>query len=512
MTQIPECTPVIVGAAQFTERLEDANYRALSPVAITAEAAALALADTGWRGMSAHIDTLMAVRTFEDSAPVLAFPFGRSNNFPRSVCARLAIEPENCVWGISGGDSPQRLLAEACEAIAAGRSQAALLCGGEAMSTGKHLVKTGASVDWAETVDGSVDDRGVSDEIITSNEINNGFIAPMFFYALMENARRAEQGASLEQWAKRMAELFAPLSAVAAANPLSAFSQPGFSAEEILQIEAGNRLVTYPYTQRLIARDQVNQSAAVVVVSTKLADQAGIPQNQRIYLHGYASAGERPVSLRSQLGQATSAGLALKTALRLADKTASDMDLIDIYSCFPIAVSNAIEAVGIASDDPRGLTVTGGLPFFGGPGNNYSMHALAELVHRLRDAPGNYGLLAANGGFMSKHAAGVYSTEPRAFVAGQDDLLTEQMERQPQVTVVERAQGEGIIESYTVVCGRDGSPAQALIAGRLPSGERFLARSDKGDAVTAQAMSDCDPLGRDVQVQPTERGNVFRLA
>ena len=46
------------------------------------------------------------------------------------------------------------------------------------------------------------------------------------------------------------------------------------------------------------------------------------------------------------------------------------------------------EALGIDGDDPRGLTLTGGLPYFGGPGNSYSLHAIAETVAEMRDKPG----------------------------------------------------------------------------------------------------------------------------
>ena len=65
---------------------------------------------------------------------------------------------------------------------------------------------------------------------------------------------------------------------------------------------------------------------------------------------------------------------------------------------------------GLAADDPRGLTLTGGLPYFGGPGNSYSLHGIAETVAAMRDKPGAFGLVGANGGVMSKYSVGVYST------------------------------------------------------------------------------------------------------
>lgn len=38
---------------------------------------------------------------------------------------------------------------------------------------------------------------------------------------------------------------------------------------------------------------------------------------------------------------------------------------LDLYSCFPCVVQIAADVLGMAHDDPRGFTVTGGLPFYG---------------------------------------------------------------------------------------------------------------------------------------------------
>ncbi len=56
--------------------------------------------------------------------------------------------------------------------------------------------------------------------------------------------------------------------------------------------------------------------------------------------------------------------------------------------------------------------MTGGLTFAGGPWNNYVGHAIATMTGRLRDDPGSVGLCSALGGYFSKHAVGLYSTEP----------------------------------------------------------------------------------------------------
>ena len=83
----------------------------------------------------------------------------------------------------------------------------------------------------------------------------------------------------------------------------------------------------------------------------------------------------------------------------------------------------------LADDDPRGLTLTGGLPYFGGPGNSYSLHGIAETVTQMRDKPGRFGFVGANGGIMSKYSVGIYSTEPRRWRDSRSAELTDRSPR-----------------------------------------------------------------------------------
>ncbi len=181
----------------------------------------------------------------------------------------------------------------------------------------------------------------------------------------------------------------------------------------------------------------------------------------------------------------------------------------DFYSCFPIAVSNvALDALGLAADDPRGLTLTGGLPFFGGPGNNYSMHAIAEAVQRARTADGRPVLVAANGGYLSKYSVGLYSAEPRPWQAGRDAELKAELDRVPDVEPLESFAGSGIVETYTVSHGRDG-PSQAIVVGTNADGRRFIACTGPDGRGLAARMHERDCLGREVTVEQREEVNLI---
>ena len=179
---------------------------------------------------------------------------------------------------------------------------------------------------------------------------------------------------------------------------------------------------------------------------------------------------------------------------------------MDIYSCFSSAVEIAADEIGIAQDDPRGLTLTGGLPYFGGPGNNYSMHGIAEVAARCRANPGSYGLVFANGGYLTKHSFGVWSTTPKAFERADPVGYQAAIDGMESPAFTEKPEGEGTIETFTVVHMK-GEPAFALLIGRLEDGTRFLAQIHENPG----SLIDVPVIGRKVRVKPTETVNIATL-
>ena len=208
-----------------------------------------------------------------------------------------------------------------------------------------------------------------------------------------------------------MAELFAPFSKVAAKNPFSS-SPVERSVDEIVTVTDDNRMICDPYPRLLVARDQVNQGAAAIMMSVEAARRLGVPEEKWVYMHGHADMIEQATLDRADLGASPASVMAAREALRVAGIGVDDIATFDLYSCFPFPVFVICEALGIDGDDPRGLTLTGGLPYFGGPGNSYSLHGIAETVSEMREAPGRFGFVGANGGIMSKYSVGIYSTEP----------------------------------------------------------------------------------------------------
>jgi acetyl-CoA C-acetyltransferase len=499
-------SPVIIGVGEASERIDSSNWAELSPADLAALAAGAALKDAGARqDLTRKIDVVAAIRQFEVSAPRAVAPFGRADNFPRAVARRLGADPRRAILEPVGGQGPQHLVNEFAREIASGAARMVLLCGAEAISTVRRLASMGETRHWSEMVGGALEDRGYGDPLLSPELPRHGARTPITVYALFENARRARLGLNRSDYALEMARLFAPFTEVAAANP-HAMSREVYSAENLATVTPANRLVADPYTRRLVARDQANQGAAVLMTSAGEARALGVPEDRFVYLHGGADVRERLPLDRADLSQSPAAVLAAKRALERAGTGADCVDFFDLYSCFPIAVFNLRDGLGLTAQDHRPLTVTGGLPYFGGAGNNYSMHALASMVRRLRETPDAMGLVAANGGFLSKCSVGVYSAKPAPAPAFDDAPLQAEVQgwTAPPLSAGQEA---GVVETYTIDFSCP-SPAGVII-GRDGEGAREVAASDPAQPELVQAIIEADPLGAKVRTSMSAEGRTL---
>ena len=500
---LDQWTPVVVGVGQAAERIDDPGYRGMSPVELAAAAARAAVQDCGAAAAAAAIDTVAGVRQFEISGVINA-PLGRSNNYPRSVANRLGANPARAILEIVGGQGPQHLISELAAEIAAGRSEVAMVFGSDATSTLRYFARAEAKPDFTETVDGDLEDRGQGiEKLVSRYTVSHGLTNAPVQYALLENARRAGTGLGPAEYRRQMGELFAPFTKVAASNPFAA-APVERTVDELITVTERNRMISEPYPRLLVSRDQVNQGAAALLMSVAAARRLGVPEENWVYLHGHADTEEQSLLERPDLGHAPSAVMAVRDALTMAGIGIDDIATFDLYSCFPVPVFNICDGMGIATDDPRGLTRTGGLPFFGGAGNNYSMHAVAETVAEMRSAPGQFGLVGANGGVLSKYSVGIYSTTPVEWKPDRSAQLQAQVANWPTQSVTEDAAGDATIETYTV--RRDGGAPTGIIIGRLAADDsRFLANTEDEELIAL--LIDGEPLGRKVRVRSFDYGN-----
>ncbi len=502
-TKIADNTPVIIGVGQYSERVGEPGYEALSYIDLAGRALAGAIADSGASGDVAQaIDTLAAIRAFEMSRPDRKPPFGAADNVPRAIAKRVGANPARAILTTTGGQTNQQLVGEFASAIAKGDSACAVIVGSEAISTVLALSAKGEIPDWSEEIGGDYEDQGFGvEELMEPALFLHGASGAIPLYALAENARRHRLGMGLEEYRLEIGRLFAPFTKVAAANPHSA--APALrTAQELATVTDRNRIVAEPYPRMTVARDQVNQAAAVIVASAGLAREIGVPEEKWVHIHAVTAATELKLSQRPDLAGNPASLASVDAALARAGKGMADIGYIDFYSCFAIPVFNQCDHFGLSADDPRGLTLTGGLPFFGGAGNNYSAHAIAEAVQRVRADRGSFALVGANGGWMSKYATGIYSCQPADWSA--NDRFAVLPKATDTVPLARGAVESAVVETYTINRGPKG--AEAIFIGRSDAGERVVGNADLTDAATAEAFEGGEPFGKRLSLTQDERG------
>jgi acetyl-CoA C-acetyltransferase len=512
-------TPILVGAGQFTQRTarEGKLKDSLHPIAMLAKAADLALADTGQRDALLHaIDTVAVVRFTADSPGDQGrLPKRMFRNPPLSLATRLGVDAKRLLYSATGGNTPQWLVNRTAEEIANGECGAALLVGAEYIATLLGAMKAGIDLGWSAgpDVDPGSDPEDIGDMRSGTSEYERkyGLHFPVNAYPLFENAIRGKRGRSPQAHLETLGRLFSKFSKVASENPYSWF--PTYrSPEEIATPSEKNRYVGFPYTKYLNAVIEVDMAAGVVMTSVAKAQDLGIDESKWVFLHGCADANDL-WHLTERVNYHSSPAIRTigQKAFAMAGIGAGDLSFIDLYSCFPSAVEIGCQELGLAEDDPRGLTVTGGLPYFGGAGNNYVMHSIATMVSKLRARPGAFGLCTANGWYVTKHSAGIYSTKPfeGAWKRENPKVYQLDLDAMAHPNVTESPNGHAVVETYTVVTDRKGKRF-GIIVGRLDDGTRFLANTPDDDGTLDRMMQE-EMLGREGMASVTPGNNLFRF-
>jgi acetyl-CoA C-acetyltransferase len=504
--------PLLVGAGQGVSHWRPGSGDAApSPQSLRADAARRALADSGAAAaLAALIDRVVVVPTMLDSVPGAPQPFGRCADPAATLASDVGLNARDTRYAKVGGDQPQALVNESAAAIFSGEVRAVLLAGAEATAAMKAALRAGMPLDWSRSVEGDGVGPTPGAPLLSAYEIANGLGAPMQTYPAFETALAARLGHDRARHRAVMAALWAGFSQVAAQHPFAQFPVER-SADFLSMPSAENYPVADPYLKWDVAQDAVNQGAALILTSEGAANRIGIARDRRVYLHGHAAATDRTPSARPDLSRSLATELVLRRTLETSRIAIADIGFMDLYSCFPVAVLLAAEALEIDPlANPAALTVTGGLPFFGGAGNNYSMHAIATMVERLRSAPDTRGLVLANGGFLSKQAAGVYSSTSQP---GWQPLSDAEIQAACDAQTGPRLVSEdasGVLEAYTVTWVK-GEAARGYAFLRTDDGARVLARTAKGDAGKLAALTRDGVAGQRLESRLVDGVNILAL-
>lgn len=381
------------------------------------------------------------------------------------------------------GTSPQRLMDAAAERMLAGATDVALVVGGEALATRRAFERAGETPPWSHPHPNPPVLPVDLDEWYLPTELRHGVLPAWLTFALLEQARWAARGATSED-RETLAMTMAALSAVAAGNP-DAWFRDGAGAQELVTPSASNRMVASPYTKRMTAFMDVDMAAANLLVTRERADAWGVPEDRRVYLRGWGFARDAVhLGARADLSGSTAMRVATSAALGAAGLQVEQIDVFDLYSCFGSAVQFARDALGLSANDPRPISLTGGLPYHGGPSSNYMSHSVSHVVDRLRSGGGN-ALVTGVGMHMTKHVAAVWSDRPGPVRSSGDPSVQRWSAPaiDPDVEVVDAAHGPATVLAATVVHHPSGEPSHAVGICELADGTRCYARSERDDAI-----------------------------
>jgi len=492
-------TPVLVGVGQVTNRPDpatDLDARP-SPVDLMVQALRGAAEDAAGSAPGAPAGSGDRLLAGAGSLRIVA-SLGRGWANPAlAVAEHLGIAPRQLMVSTVGGNTPQSFLHDSARAIASGDAEVILVAGAEALYTSGTARKSGTPLGWGSQDSDSTSAPelfGENREPLEAAELERGLALPIQIYPLFENALRAKHGWSIAEHRQKIGALWSSFSAVAAANSY-AWLPESLSPAAIVDPGPSNRMVSFPYTKLCCANLSVDQGAAYIVCSVDAARAAGVAPERWIFPLAGADAHDHWfISERASLAESPAIAIAGRAALDAAGIGIDDVALVDLYSCFPSVVTMAAGALGLALDDPaRPLTLTGGLTFFGGPGNNYTTHGIAAMVGGLRDAPGSIAMTTGLGWFATKHAVGLYSSAPpktQGFVWRQ---VQADVDALPRTRLDADARGPVTVETYTVLFDRTG-PERAVAACRTPQGSRTWA--DVHDLGELDDLCEREGIGR----------------
>ncbi|OCK74214.1 hypothetical protein K432DRAFT_311184 [Lepidopterella palustris CBS 459.81] len=484
-------TPIVVGVGDIknrSQKLEDA----LEPMQLMLQAIQRAikdttLSDTTAAKLQSEIDSIDVVATWTWPYPDL----------PGLLSENLGAKPRHKYYSPHGGNQPAKLFDEAARRISLGQNKVAVVTGGEALASMSACAAAGKMPPpgWTKLEDNikSVFSAANPDLLGTNLGAIHSIGLPIHVYPLYENGFRAHCGQTVQQNNQESAQLYAEFAQVAQRNPLAwNYGKPAETKESIGTVTKKNRMICFPYPLLMNAFNTVNLAGACLLTSTDYARELGIPESRWIYpLGGAGTKDSDHFWERPNFYTCPSISRSIDSSLEVCGLTKDQIDMFDFYSCFPIVPKLACRHLGLpATSPPKPITLLGGLTSFGGAGNNYSMHALTEMVRALRNGQGRNGLVLANGGVLSYQHVVCLSSQPR-----KDKSLYPDKNPLPEIltdviipTTDAQAEGEATIETYTVEFKRDGSPLRGYIVGRLKSNDhRFVA--NHGDANTLKQLS-----------------------
>ncbi len=481
---------MIIGAGQINSR-----DRGAEPIDLMSRCAELALDDTA---------ASAAVRERIDAVRVVwgVWPYRDPG---RLVAERVGAPAARTTISTMGGNQVYDLVIDTAAQIATGTTDVAVVCAAETLRTRRGDKASGQRSVYLPEAEGAAPDEVVGSPKPLSNELEDRFgvgIATTF-YAMAETAIRHRNGEGVDEHRARIAALWAKGSEVAATNP-NAWITSGVSAAEIATVTDRNRPVAAPYPKLMVSNLDTDQGGAIIMCSVAAAEAAGVPRERWVFPWAGVSAHDHwNVTNRWAWDESPAMRLAGRRTLELAGVSHDDCDLLDLYSCFPVAVQVGQRELGI--DPGRTWTITGGLTFGGGPLNCYCILPLTRAVGLLRSTDARRALLTGNGGWFTKHSMLVLGDAPST--AGfRTDQVQDAVDALPSRPTAAARPARAALETYTVLYDRTGNPDRAVLACLDADGARHYAHAT--DVATVAVLLADDACGHEVALGPDDSGTL----
>jgi acetyl-CoA C-acetyltransferase len=404
-------------------------------------------------------------------------------------------DARTAVFGV--GIPQQALFDDAWRDLLAGRIDTALIVGGEAARRAADAKRAGVElVDAVAGDDRDPDERRLPEgEMLSRPELAAGLFVAAQQFAIIDSALRRAEERSLDEHRDEIARLWAGFSAAAGTFPHAAFRAPR-SAEAIRDPGPDNRAIAFPYNKWHCSQMNVDQAAAILVTTLEAAEAAGLDPGRLIFpLVALESSFSIAMPRRRDLHRWPAMEVLGRAAAAQLGAPLSEIEHVELYSCFPAAVRVQQRALGLPVDGIP--TITGGEPFAGGPWNNFVLQATVAMVERLRARPGERGLVTTVSGFLNKPGLAVYSSAPgdRGLLVA--DLADDAARATATVPLLGEHHGPATIVAYTVGYGRSG-PERTIAIADTAGGARCLGIS-ADPKVAERAMTE-DLIGARVVV------------
>tara|TARA_B100000287_G_C20641286_1_gene783566 strand:- start:734 stop:2107 length:1374 start_codon:yes stop_codon:yes gene_type:complete len=381
----------------------------------------------------------------------------------------------------------QNLINSACRKIINGDVRASLIIGGEARFKIIQALKEGEIFKEMELNVNPDHYVKAKEDLYVPQEIDALGMMAVGYYAIIESAMRYKNKRSIKEHEKFLGNYYERFSEIAANNP-HAWNQKAYSSNEIRTSSSKNKRIAYPYNKLHNSSWNVSQASALILTSEEIANSLNIPSDKRVYpLISTETNHMIGLIQRPDLTAPTGLQLAADYLLETLANNHIEPTLYELYSCFPVAVQIFSEALKVPDNIDK--TITGGMPFAGGPLNNYMLHSTVQMLMKIREDANEIGLITGVSGMMTKQALAIWSKNAMMDFESKD-VTKKAKKLEIPVPMSNLDKGEGKIIGCTTLY-EDSSPLKAVFYAEDSQGHRLVLTSNKKEIIKKVEEEEC---------------------